>query len=460
MDLIASLIVSLLCGAFSFIVLQFLRDAEERKFLTRLFFIAFLLRLAFTYLCYQTGLVNYLGGADDTAWVTFWSRSRRWEANGVESFLALFDRAALPKNQGFNYLGSVFFYLLKIRSQEALACFHCFLNAMTAVVIFKVAREFCSRKASAFVSWVAAFMPGFLIWSALTIKEAWLILLEISILFLVVRFNRQRDSMRLPHYLLFAFILLAVVLTLRYYVALFLCASILMTLFCYRAPRPFLRAILGSAILFVLAILLNGLGIIHTDPVSIAQSQVSDLTQYRDAIADPRFGGTSSIRLGYDTTTALGLLKMLGVGSLYLLLSPFPWEIFRGRQIFSLPDVALWWYLVFIFIVPGIRYGWKQRPHLFITIFSFTMPLIVFYSLIFGNVGLAYRQRAQLMPFLLILVAVEYDRRRRNELTINRKRKAVLPLLHLYLESHEARPEELSTEPTTSELSGGLPTRT
>jgi len=412
MEYIAAFLVTILCGSLGFCGLHLVQDLHERALLLRLFFVAFILRITFTVLCYETGIINVLGNMDDTIWMSCWARSQQWQVSGPESLWTILGAKVIRSNPGFGYFATYFYYLLDMRSQMALACLNCFLNALTVVLIYKTAREFFSEKACTFVAWAAAFMPAFLIWSALTIKETWLILIEITTLFIVLRFSRQRTITRLLYIpLTIALILLA--LSLRFYVASFLVAGILVSSISYRSQKPWRAAGFGLADIILLGILFNGLGVVRFDPASMAQSQIQELTQFRDNLADPRFGGASSVRLGYDTTTLSGAAMMLLVGSFYLLLSPFPWEIVSGRQIFALPDVLLWWVLVFAFVLPGIRYAWQRQPALLISLAAFVLPLLLFYAMMFGNVGLAYRQRAQLMPFLLILAAAGYESRQR-----------------------------------------------
>jgi len=42
--------------------------------------------------------------------------------------------------------------------------------------------------------------------------------------------------------------------------------------------------------------------------------------------------------------------------------------------------------------------------------FMFCVPLLMFYSLIFNNIGLAYRYRAQIFPELILFVSLGYHR--------------------------------------------------
>jgi hypothetical protein len=56
-----------------------------------------------------------------------------------------------------------------------------------------------------------------------------------------------------------------------------------------------------------------------------------------------------------------------------------------------------------------------EVPGPYIAIHSYLAPLVLVYSFSFGNIGLAYRQRAQLMPFFLFFAAAGYDARRKKK---------------------------------------------
>ena len=200
MEEMAALFVAILSGSVALIGLSFVKDRYERTLLTRLFFSALGVRLVFTLALYASGLVNTLGGMDDTIWTGMWGRSRHWGVAGPDSVESAFGSGNIQANAGWVYAGSWFYYLLNMRSQLALAALNCFLNALVVLVIYKTAREFFEEKACRFVAWIAVFMPGFLIWSALTVKETWLIFFEITTFYLVWRMSRRRDLPSiLPH---------------------------------------------------------------------------------------------------------------------------------------------------------------------------------------------------------------------------------------------------------------------
>jgi hypothetical protein len=161
---------------------------------------------------------------------------------------------------------------------------------------------------------------------------------------------------------------------------------------------------------------LNVLRLVPFDLTSIALSRLEDMTEFRMAVSGADLpagnaGVRSGVPLDYDITTPRGALMMIMVGSVYVLFSPFPWSLLGARQILSLPDVLLWYGLVVFYIGPGIRYAWRHNRHLLVSVAAFVLPLLLLYSMVFGNVGLAYRQRAQLMPMILLLAAAGYEYR-------------------------------------------------
>jgi hypothetical protein len=251
-------------------------------------------------------------------------------------------------------------------------------------------------------------MPGFLAWAVLTIKESWLIFFEITIFFMVWRFWRTKNLL----YALIALALILVTHSFRFYVAYICVAALFTSLMCYGSKRPFLTLAGAASVVLMTAVALNFLGVVSFNASGVIESRMAEVEGFRKGLSSVASGAHTTVRVDYDFRTPAGALMVVLTGSTYLLLAPFPWEMLVGRQIYALPDVLMWWTLVFGFIMPGMIYVWKTRASLLVSVLAFTLPLILFYSLIFGNVGLAYRQRAQIMPFLLVLAAAGYESRR------------------------------------------------
>ena len=92
--------------------------------------------------------------------------------------------------------------------------------------------------------------------------------------------------------------------------------------------------------------------------------------------------------------------------------------------------MVIWW-ASFPLLVLGLWYAIKYRLRMISPILIFTVMLTLAYSVFQGNVGTAYRQRAQLLVFYFIFVAVGFvlvqekreERRRRIDEERQRLRK-------------------------------------
>ena len=98
-------------------------------------------------------------------------------------------------------------------------------------------------------------------------------------------------------------------------------------------------------------------------------------------------------------------MEALPIGLAYLMLAPFPWQVSNFRQLITLPEVLVWWALI-PFLVSGIWYTLKNKLRNSISVILLTLLLTVSYAIFQGNVGTAYRMRAQMQIFYFIFVAV------------------------------------------------------
>ena len=125
-----------------------------------------------------------------------------------------------------------------------------------------------------------------------------------------------------------------------------------------------------------------------------------------------------------------------------MLLAPFPWQFTSLRALFTLPEMLIWW-ASFPLLVLGLWFTIKYRLRMISPILIFTVMLTLAYSVFQGNVGTAYRQRAQLLVFYFIFVAVGFVlmQEKREE----RKRRELEDRMALRLRSGPARRDEVST---------------
>jgi hypothetical protein len=171
------------------------------------------------------------------------------------------------------------------------------------------------------------------------------------------------------------------------------------------------RLTLGSAIAVagIVIPILVGTGILAQHEALFEQFDLARIEKFRNDIA----GGTGSgVTSTYDLNTTGGLTMGTAVGAAHLLLAPFPWQLGVSlRAVLTLPELLVWWWLFFAGVIPGLWYGLRKRFNDIQPILFFMLTLGILYSMMFGNVGLVFRQRAQLLPWLLIFAMVGLEQR-------------------------------------------------
>ena len=127
-----------------------------------------------------------------------------------------------------------------------------------------------------------------------------------------------------------------------------------------------------------------------------------------------------------DVSTPGGALSAIPLGFSYLLFAPFPWQFGSLRALITLPEMLVWWCCIPLLVL-GLWFTIKHRVRQVAPILIFMVLLTLTYSVLQGNVGTAYRQRAQLLIFYFVFVAIGYvlvkEKRQDAELKRAEKRK-------------------------------------
>ena len=158
------------------------------------------------------------------------------------------------------------------------------------------------------------------------------------------------------------------------------------------------------------AVLLIGLALTYFGVTRSARGQFEEygsLERVQRSRLDLARSADSGFGRDVDVSTTSGALTTIPMGMLYLLLAPFPWQVVSLRQSITLPEMVVWW-ASFPMLVLGLWFAIKYRLRMISPILIFTIMLTLSYSVFQGNVGTAYRQRAQLLVFYFIFVAVGF----------------------------------------------------
>jgi len=122
-------------------------------------------------------------------------------------------------------------------------------------------------------------------------------------------------------------------------------------------------------------------------------------------------------------STPAGALGAIPLGFSYLLFAPFPWQFGSLRALITLPEMIVWWCCIPLLVL-GLWFTIKHRVRQVAPILIFTVLLTLTYSVLQGNVGTAYRQRAQLLIFYFVFVAVGFVLVKEKKEERTRKRRA------------------------------------
>lgn len=422
----------LLSGTLFFIVLATIgivaivltrQDREATGFEVSSFVIAFVLRFSMALWIYEFGLVEFLGDEDASGWVRSVGLKQDWDRFqlGPIGLASVLVEPLLAGNDGYMYMLALVFYGWNISPEFRLvaAVFNCFLGAATVVVVHRVAALLFSRDVARTTTWFMIVFPSFVIWSAQTIKEPIILLLEAVAVYAVVAMRIAGFSVGHLAALVGSIVVVA---AFRVYAS-YILAGVALLSFVLPSIRNVARTIplIGVAAAVVVAIAIFGLPEAHETAIT-GRLQVAYIDRFRSWAATATGSGTD---FALDLRSPWQMPIAVVLGFAHLLFAPFPWQWAggSGRLLAVIPELLVWWWMFFYALIPGLRHALRTRFFDVQPLLFFIIGFGVLYGMFSGNAGLAYRQRTQLLPWLFIFAAVGFEQRR---LTRAARREAML----------------------------------
>ena len=411
-DLIAGVFFAFLLAVVGSLALAVTRNNRPTlRLQLALLLASFAIRFLMSVLLYGFGLsTTVIGDEDGTGWYAGVGLKEAWEEQGIgplELPAALLG-AFQGNHRGYGYLLAVYFSVTRVPSRLSAAALNCLCGALTAVFAYRIARVHFSHWVAVRVGWWTCFFPSMIIWSAQTVKEPVVILLEVVAIYGCLRLRANGFS--LGHVALAAFPVVALA-TLRFYAAYVTGSVILLTLILPQLGRRRMAVgpALGVGVIAVPLLFYSGALLKHAS--EFEKWDVRRAEQFRRGMT---VGTGSGVESTYDMQTTRGLGLAMLVGAVHLLLAPLPWQLGGGsiRMVLTAPEMVAWWCLFFAGVLPGLRYAIRYRFGDLLPLLLFILGLGLIYSMTFGNVGTVYRQRAQLMPYLLTFAASGLERRK------------------------------------------------
>ena len=391
----------LLCTALAVIAGFIIYRCEAyRLFLLRLFIGGLLVRMIIAIAIFTFRGQDFFGG---DAWTYDFfgdSQLHGWYGNAYLGSLAnQFTKGGEGSGSGMVYMVAVIYGLVG-RNMLATQLVNSVIGAATAPVIFLCAHHiFNNLRAARFASVAVAFYPSLVLWSSQGLKDGPIVLF-LSLAILATLKLGQRFSAKYLVVLLFSML---AVFSFRFYVFYMLCAAIAGA-FVLGMQAATAQSVLRQFV----AMLLLGLSLSYFGISRAATGQLErhgNLSQLQRSRLDAATSAGSGFGQDADVSTSSGALATIPIGLAYLLFAPFPWQLASLRQSITLPEMIIWWAAI-PFLVLGLFFSIKYRLRMISPMLGFTVMLTLAYSMFQGNVGTAYRQRAQLLVFYFIFAAV------------------------------------------------------
>jgi len=378
------------------------KQGAEGPFLLRLFIAALLVRMIVGCAIFVFKGQEFFGGDALTYDFFGLAQLRAWGGDRYYTTVAdLFVQQGESSGWGMVYLVGAIYGIVG-RNMLAVQLVNSVMGAATAVVIFLCAHHvFTNLRVARIASIAVAFYPSLVLWSSQGLKDGPIVFFLALSIYATLKLGDKLSA----KYILVLVCSLMALLSLRFYVFYMVCIAIggAFVIGMQRiTATSFLRQF---AAILVLGLALVYMGV--TRSAAVQYEHFGSLEKVQRGRLDLAKSAESGFGRDADVSTASGALSTIPLGMLYLLFAPFPWQLSSLRQSITLPEMLIWW-ASFPLLILGLWFAIKHRLRMISPILVFTVMLTFAYSVFQGNVGTAYRQRAQLLVFYFIFVAVGF----------------------------------------------------
>jgi Dolichyl-phosphate-mannose-protein mannosyltransferase len=391
------------------------RNKEHRSFLLQLFGWALVVRMLVATAIFIFNVQEFFGGDALTYDYFGFAQMKAWQGDTYYQVVAKHFMEGQASAWGMINMVAIVYSIIG-RNTLAIQFVNSIIGAATAVLIFSCAQHVYKNVRVAKIAGIyVAFFPSLVLWSAQGLKDAPIVFFLVLAILASLRLS---EKLTMKH----AVILIAAlfsILSLRFYVFYMIVVAIgggFLIGLQKITPTNFARQFV---VILMMGVAFTYLGV--TRYANAQFSRYATLEAVNRSRADLARAG-SGFGQEVDVSTTEGAISTIPIGLIYLLFAPFPWQLVSLRQSITLPEMIIWW-LSFPLMVLGVWYSIKYRLRQISPILLFTTMLSIAYSVFQGNVGTAYRQRAQLLVFYFVFVAVGFVLLKEKKENLDRFRK-------------------------------------
>jgi hypothetical protein len=268
-----------------------------------------------------------------------------------------------------------------------------FIDIWAAYNFGRLADHIYGREAARRTFIAGLFFPSLVLWSSMNIREAWSFLI-ISYMLLATHRLRTRFSPADAALLVGS---IGAMYFIRAYLVPLLFGAIVLSYLVVRVRHLPYAVVSLVVILFLAQSVGPQFGL---DPALLSGDSLEVMDEMRRGLA---YGG-SAYGAEADTRTVSGSIAYLPEGVARFLLGPYPWAVQSWRQMLTVPESLVWYWIVLqaLWVL-----GRDLRKNLTRVAPAFFVLLFVTaaYGLVSGNEGTAYRHRAQIIMIVFVFAS-------------------------------------------------------
>lgn len=389
----------LYCSVLTFGALFIVSRLDDHQFLVRLFVCALLLRVMLAAVFFVLQIDAFFGPDIPTFDEVGYATLQVWKGN---PYFKEISRDFLSINGtpwGMIYMVAGIYGILG-RNLLGIQFTNAIFGAATVIVVYLCAQHvFNNRKVARLSGLIVAFFPSLVLWSSIAMKDAPIVFMLVMAMYATLKLGEQLHV----KYLLILVAAMVGILSFRFYIFYMLVAAVGGAFIIGMrevTTQSFARQL---AIVLCIGLAMTYIGVFRTASTQLeTYANLEAVQRSRSYLSK---AGQSGFAEDEDVSTMSGAVRALPKGFVYLLFAPFPWDFGSLRQSLALPEMLIW-YALFPLFVLGTWFTMRFRLRQALPILLFTALLTFAYALTQGNVGTAYRQRAQLLVFYFIFAAV------------------------------------------------------
>jgi hypothetical protein len=304
-------------------------------------------------------------------------------------------------------------YLITGRSFLLLQSISVFFGVLSVYATWLLGSEVWGERAGRRAAWVMALFPTVVMYSALPLREAYLVCLLMFGLVWVARWSRDGKIRQA----IWAFLLFGV--GIFFHSSIFLIALAFLMVIAgkifWRGGQSFIRGRLHLTALAGMFVVVGGITVwalsgVYVDKLG-RSTDIFDLERwvsYSQAKYYADGHAANAVYPGWTAPETVGdLVWAVPVKITYLLFAPFPWDIKTPAHLIGLIDGLLYLGLIII-ITRNIKTIWRNPAAR--TILLVILPFILAYGIGTSNFGTSIRHRAKFAGALIILASFWFAR--------------------------------------------------